>query len=244
MKMKKTPKTRFIFALILLCILSSLYVVALPSQPKITHISNETSAAAGIGAPRAGDPGGYIVTITLNGTQQNFKWKAYVGNVTGQLVLEDASQYSIYEWDMGLNSTGNVLVSRNDTVNWNDINCTNQTEKENEDSTMNLDSSTPNSINKTFNETIHKSFVLSGDTYFNSTCYSIATYINDSAQNFTENSSFQEILMSDNNSNLVYLTILEQNQGGFDNNNYDFQAIVAESEVSGPTTYYFYLELQ
>ncbi|MBR9690294.1 hypothetical protein GOV08_01280, partial [Candidatus Woesearchaeota archaeon] len=98
--------------------------------------------------------------------------------------------------------------------------------------------------NKTFNETIHKSFVLSGDTYFNSTCYSIATYINDSAQNFTENSSFQEILMSDNNSNLVYLTILEQNQGGFDNNNYDFQAIVAESEVSGPTTYYFYLELQ
>ena len=42
----------------------------------------------------------------------------------------------------------------------------------------------------------------------------------------------------------MYTAIINDDTNGFDNNNYDFQMIVAESNVkAAPTTYYFYLEL-
>ena len=231
------------FAVLALTIFA-ICVTALPSQPQIVSISNETSNASGIGTARDGDKGGYITTITLNASQQNFAWKAYVGNVTGKLVLENTGQFSIFEWDMGLNAFGNVYISRNGSVTWGGINCSNKSVIESEDTRLKLNSSNSNSINKTFSTTVHKSFKVSGLSYQNSTCYSTSTYINDSAQAASESAKFQEVLLSDTKSNLVYMVMMEQNQQGFDNNDYDFQTIVAEDEtLSTPTTYYFYVEL-
>lgn len=223
----------------------SFYASALPAQPVITAISNETSANSGIGQARSGDDGGYIITLSLNTTQQNYRWKAYVGNVTGTLVLEDASGYNIYGWDMMLNAVGNVFISRNGTVDWTDINCSNQSLKASEDAFLNIPSSQGNSINQTFHNQTHKSFKVSGTTYPASTCYAIATYINDTAQTLNESSKFQEVLLKDGSSNMVYMTMMEQNAQGFDNGQYDFQAIIAEDETAPtPTTYYFYVELE
>ena len=67
--------------LIAMTIAFAFYATALPSQPAITLIKNETSSASGVGQARSGDEGGYIITLNLNTTQQNQRWKAYVGNV-------------------------------------------------------------------------------------------------------------------------------------------------------------------
>ena len=230
--------------IILSLILVTITVTALPSQPLLTYVTNETSASSGVGQARDGDKGGYITTINLYASQQNFAWKAYVGNVTGKLVLENSGQFSIFEWDMGLDALGNVYISRNGTVSWSGINCSNQTEKENEDSFLGLDSTSSNSINTTFNDTIHKSFTISGVDYSNSSCYAISTYINDTVQPKNEGAKFQEVLLADSQSNIVYMVMMEQNQVGYDNTSYDFQAIVAEDEAaSTPTRYFFYVEL-
>ena len=238
---------KFITPILIIFVISlSIYVTAVPSQPSITPISNTTSGTAGIGAASSGDKGGYISTITLNGIQQNYAWKAYVGNISGKLVLEDQAQYSIYEWSISTVGSGNIYISRNSSVTWGAVNCSNRTVIESEDTYLNLNSSNSNSINKTFNESVHKTFKISGVTYQNSTCPAISTYVNDTLQTNGEANLYQEVLLADSNSNLVYMTMIDPAESGFDNSLYDFQILVAENEatsLTAPITYYFYLEL-
>ena len=239
-------KTRIMKLGIMIMIITSLfamYSLAVPVGPSLSYVKNETSALSGIGTARSGDKGGYITTLRLNVSQQNYAWKAYVGNISGNLVLENANNYSIYEWPA---PTGNqeVYISRNGTVNWNNINCSNRTIIQAEDTHLKLNSSNSNSINKTFNGSIHKSFVVAGTTIVNSTCPAIATYVNDAAQTNNEAAKFQEVLLADSTSNLVYAALVDKATTGYDNTTYDFQVIVGEDEsLATPTTYYFYVEL-
>jgi hypothetical protein len=223
--------------------LLAMQVASLPVGPTITHVKNETSSSAGLGTIRSGDEGGYITTISLNASQQNYAWKAYVGNITGVLTLQNALNYSIYEWSLPATNQ-EVYISRNGTVNWNSINCSNRGNITAEDTFLNLNSTSSNSINKTFNASVHKSFVLAGTTIESSTCPAISTYVNDAAQTSGEANKFQEVLLADSYSHLVYAALVDQDQSGFDASLYDFQAIVGEDQTSGtPTVYYFYVEL-
>ena len=242
-KQKKAKFAMLIVGLILLVSMFAIQTLSLPVGPRIEYVSNETSNSTGIGTARSGDKGGYITTIRLNASQQNFAWKAYVGNVTGNLVLENRNNYSIYEWAA---PTGNqeVYISRNGSVDWNSVNCSNRTIIEAEDTLLKLNSSNTNSINKTFASSVHKSFVVAGRTIQNSTCPAIATYVNDAAQGSSETAKFQEVLLKDTASNLIYAAMVDKATQGYDTSNYDFQAIVAEDEtLITPTTYYFYVEL-
>src|SRR3989338_5789452 len=83
-----------------------LYLTLVSAVPEgvntITYISNSTkSLTAGnlINSTfnSSVGPGGYIFTMNLDTTQQNKRWKAYVGNVTGKLTLDDASSYTIFD---------------------------------------------------------------------------------------------------------------------------------------------------
>lgn len=235
---------RILLSFGLIFALLTLQATSTPVGPVITHVKNETSPNAGIGTARSGDEGGYITTIHLNASQQNYAWKAYVGNVTGVLTLENALNYSIYEWSLPATSNQEVYISRNGTVDWNNINCSNRGNITAEDTFLHLNSTTSNSLNKTFNASVHKSFIVAGITIANGTCPAIATYISDAAQSSGEANKFQEVLLADSLSNLVYAALVDNNQAGFDTGNYDFQAIVGEDEtLETPTVYYFYVEL-
>lgn len=240
---KKLRVARIVLSLVLILSLFAIQAMSLPVGPVITFIKNETSPNAGTGTARSGDKGGYITTIRLNASQQNYAWKAYVGNVTGSLTLENANSKAIYKWDAP-NVGQEVYISRNDSVDWNSVNCSNRSIITAEDTFLNLNPSSSDSINQTFNASVHKSFVVAGRTIQNSTCPAISTYINDAAQTSSENAKYQEILLKDTASNLVYATLVDKGQAGYDNSNYDFQAIVAEDQTAPtPTTYYFYVEL-
>lgn len=243
--MRNRNKKRFaglVLALTLALALLALQVLSVPVGPTISYIKNETSSTAGQAAPRPSDEGGYITTLNLDAAQQNYAWKAYVGNVTGGLALRDQDNFSIYAWPVPTTEQ-EVYISRNDSVDWNTINCSNQTEKESEDTALSIDSALSKSINKTFNESVHKQFQVSGRTITNSSCFAISTYVDDAAQGGTESDVFQEVLLADSVSNIVYASLIDVNTQGFDNETYDFQGIVAEDEGSGPNTYYFYVEL-
>ncbi len=247
---KKTKKIIpfTILSILLIVILFSINITAEPVGPTITHISNETSVNVGIGTVRANDLGGYITTINLFAAQQDFGWKAYVGNITGKLVLEDSQNYSIYDWSLS-NPNAEVYISRNQTVAWSTVNCSNRSVILSEDTALTKTSTATDSINKTFNETRHKTFTVAGRTMLNSTCPAIATYVgaNETRQTNAETNLFQEILLADANgfgNTLVYTAIAEIDGLGFNNNSYDFQAIVPDDETAGTTnTYYFYVEL-
>lgn len=245
---EKKLRTSILLLILMFGIISFSYIsLALPTAPVITYVQNSTSTNAGQGQLRSGDDGGYITTLTLDALQQNFRWKAYVGNVSGRYILEDANGYSIYEWDMSLNTEGKVFISRNGTVDWTNISCANRSSSIlNEDSDLGMGIGS-DSINSTFNDTKHKTFNVAGKPIANSTCPAIATYVNDTSQTFSEAAVFQEVLLADSagNGNLIYTTIMEQDVQGYDNSStFDFQVIIADDETASViTNYYFYVEL-
>ena len=205
-------------------------------------INNVTETIAPSSAASLTTAGGSFTTLILNGSYQTQSWKAYVGNVSGVLTLDDATSNTIYDWNLA-SASGEVYVSRNASVDWSTISCANSTVVSQEQSALNINSSSVDSINNTFNETIHKSFYVGTINIPNSSCYSIDTYINDAKQAPSETADFQEVLLQSNN-NLIYSTILENSVAGFDNGEYDFQLIIPEDETKPtPTTYYFYVEI-
>ncbi len=241
-KMQNNNNWKGILVLILLVSIASFVLAAVPTGPQIniTGIENGTSRSATI----LNTTGGTITTIVLNATTQNPHWKAYVGNVTGKLVLEDASNYSIYEWSIST-VAGEVYVTRSSTtINWDSIVCANSSHVSQEETAMNHTSSADDSISNTFTRTTHQSFWTGSVEFNEDVCdYTLITYINDTPQTTTEN--FQEILLWDG-TYIVYTTIIENTTLGFDIGYYDFQMLVPEKGWEGPvssTAYYFYVEL-
>jgi len=230
-----------IIMLILFVMLNiAVFTIALPQGPTITY--NHTETAPVQPAALVNTSGGTFTTLVLNITYQNDHWKAYAGNVTGKMALQDANSYSIYDWSLAT-VTGEVFASRNSSINWAAIQCAQPSTISTEDSALNQSALANDNIANTFNNTVHKGFFVGGVQISNSTCPSIDTFVNNTRQVVSENALFQEILLQDS-SKLVYTTLLQDKTQGFNFKKYDFQMIVAEDSQSvNPTPYYFWVEL-
>jgi glutathionylspermidine synthase len=194
---------------------------------------------------RSQDAKGTITTVTMVANQQDYKWKAYVGNISGALALDDASGKSIYDWTPAT-ITGELYATRQSSVSWNSVACVNQSVIDNEQASLGIGSNMADNINSTFNNTAHKSFLVGTINISQNTCRSTATYINDAPQSVGPSAFFQEILLKDNStSSMIYTTLLETAHTGFNGaSTFNFQLIVAENESSNtPTPYFFYVEL-
>ena len=237
-------KANIIFLLLIILAMIILtnktFVLAAPQGASITN--NYTENAATRPADSHTAAGGSFTTLLLNVSSQTSKWKAYLGNVTGKLTLDNSNNKTIYDWALSV-IQGEVYVSRNNSIIFSSLACANRGNITAEDTYMNINSSSDDSINKTFNQSIHRSFVIGGTgTISNSTCPAIATYVNDTSQPASENATFQEIFMSDGK-NPVFVALINDNKVGYDQGLYDFQLIVPENPTGTLTPYYFYAEL-
>jgi hypothetical protein len=193
--------------------------------------------------------GGRIVTLDINATVQNVRWKAFIGNVSGKFTLTDPEGATVFDWAIS-SITGRVYATANSTaLSWASINCSNVTTLEAENIRMNHTRSDDN-ITKTFNATFDGSRTVSGshtglyvgNRYMPAdTCPTLNTYENSLSQDV----DFEEVALYDG-SNVIYATILEEDHEGYNNYKYDFQMIVPEiglSDFSGATAYYIYVEI-
>jgi hypothetical protein len=218
--------------------------VVLALEPSGPHIENKGVENGSMRpATMINTSGGTITTIIINATTQNPHWKAYVGNVTGTYVLEDAQNNSIYEWSLA-RIAGEVYVTRNDSIDWTSIRCANASDVAMENKLMNHSSTADDNINSTFSRTTHDPFWTATKEFTQNMCnYTLVTFVNDAAQ--TSTSDFQEILLTDGSS-IVYTSLIENSSVGFDLGRYDFQLLVPEKGWSlgtSSTPYYFYVEL-
>jgi len=226
--------------LMLLIIGAGLLVYAAPEGANVVSSNTETPTLQSAASQTTA--GGSFTTLILNATTQTLKWKAYVGNITGSLTLRDALNFSIYNWDL-TTVTGEIYASRNNSITWTDIRCANRTEIVEEEAQLNISDTAVDSINNTFNNTIHAGFFVGTQPISQSTCPAIATYVNDAAQTPDVNADFQVILLSDLQRR-VYATILENDVTGYNGGAFDFQLIVPENPTTSvPSTYYFWAEL-
>jgi len=248
---KKDGKLSGIVFLVLLIYLVSLVltfnVCAMPEGANVEYVDNSTKADTPPGSRN--DSKGTITTIRLSTVQQNVKWKAYVGNVSGTLVLRDSDSYSIYEWPSGGSPTGEVYIARNDSVDWASVECANSTAIANEQTELSHAAAASDNINNTFSEQTHRNFDVGIIPIGQSSCQSLITWTNNSAQAVSIDADFQEVLLMDGDMKLVYTALIDQDTSSYrddsatGNTTYDFQALVPDYNSGEQATYYFYVEI-
>jgi len=175
--------------------------------------------------------------------QQIITWKAYVGNITGTLALDDAGGNSIYRWELDVGDvTGNIFITRDSAVDWTDINCSTTQNMEDEDANLGLDSSTSYSINGTFSSNTYSSITVNLEAKNN--CPATSTFINGDPQGVAPNDADFPLILLTSNTNLIYATPIKKETESFRGSGdlVDFQAIVP-NQAGQSTAYYFYAEL-
>jgi len=261
----------FIIGVAIYLILFLAFVAATPIPPtSITNISKETmgsTGSVGYNVSYTGNgsiAGGYIFTMEIESKVQNKRWKAFVGNVSATLTLDDGDGYTIFDWSQyGGTISGEIYATRSsEAVNWSNINCTwgyrrdqneyqNKTVIENENIALSFNSSDDN-ITTTFSQYNHSLLQIGSIAIPANNCSSLRTYINDSPNN--EN-IFTEVILydgyNDNDGRIVYATFIDTSDlYSYRNDSitsYDFQMIVPENASStwnSQTPYYFYVELE
>lgn len=249
--MVKMKKSQIIILTALLFVILIFKAHATPVGPTITEISNTTKATANPtmlnsthNGTADGKAGGYIFTINLSSDQRNDRWKAYVGNVSGKLVLAGADNYAIYDWTLTTSLTGEIYATRaSSTITWGNVNCSNITQIESENTAMSHTGANDN-ITATFPTKDNEPFELAGGTIPINSCYTTNLYVDGSAPG---DHSFEEVLLHDG-TNMIYTAIIEEDHDAYMNSDepYDFQMIVPEIGTGAwksSTAYYFYVEL-
>ncbi len=196
--------------------------------------------------------GGRIAHLDINATIQNPRWKAFVGNVTGKFTLMDPEESVVFDWTI-TSITGRIYATSNySALTWATVNCSNITHLETENIRFNHTRADDN-ITKTFNATLnasndnqtlsgnHNPFYAAGVYIPGTTCPTLNTYEDSNPQDV----DFEEVALYDGN-NMIYASLLEEDEGGYNGDSFDFQMIVPEiglSDFSGATAYYLYVEL-
>ena len=238
--------SKLITALLLIFMLVSVAVVS-QLQPEGPIISfNRSENATAKPATAITTAGGTFTTLVLNASSQNFRWKAYVGNITGSLALADSIGYKIYDWNL-VTLGGEIYLSRNNSLNWSAVRCADNASIAAEETILNITQGRIDSINNTFNNSIHKEFYTGQVQINQSTCPSIITFVGGTRQTQNTTSVFQEILLKDDKLRLIYATPIEEDQlGYFQGARFDFQMIAPDygkDGISDIVTYYMFVEL-
>lgn len=238
--MIKNKAFRVLIGVMLLFALASI-VFADPSGTSIT--SNSTNPGRTSSPSNRTDAGGTITTMVMDAVQQDQQWKAYVGNISGSLTLDDSAGNTIYKWSLDAASvTGEIYASRSNSITWSSAACSNYATIQAEQTALNITDSSSDSIKNTFNYTTHPSFSVAGRPIAQNSCNATSTFVS-SARQSQATADFPVVLLYDT-TNLIYATLITQDKTGYTGSStYDFQLIVADNPSTTSNTYYFYAEL-
>lgn len=247
-KNKMGENFRYLTGIVLLLVAFTFILVQQTSaDPVGVGVDSNTTVTGSWSPASRADDGGTFTTMVLSVTQQNYAWKAYIGNITATLTLDDSNGKTIYDWSLNQASlSGELYASRSGSLLWTGLECANGTTISSEESAVNINSGDTDSINNTFNYTKHPTLVVAGTTITNSTCRALYTYYNGSVQSNNESSYFPEIIVQNTGGDMIYVTELEQDSTSYVNDSitYDFQMLVPDDDTASQiTTYYFYAEI-
>lgn len=232
--------------ILVLAFVSSIFVIADPVP--FHDLTEQGDYRRSLGSAQSNNAyAGNTTELSANFTSITKTWQGYFGNITGKIVLDDANNMSMYDWDV-TNPTGNIFAANETISDWSSIQCFNFTANGTVDINLSkyeqiLDcAGDADGVNETFSTTTHATIYVGSQTFTNE-CPATKTYVNDGAS-----TSFDEVLLYEpNNDIVVYAAVIYNDNTGFDNTPTDFQMLVGEnghgSAASTTTQYYFYVEL-
>jgi hypothetical protein len=250
LKMKQiseiTPQVRTVL-LVFAIMLAPIMVLAQPEGATSTVVSSErksSTSATTIDAIAGNVTELDIVSVAITQT-----WSGFFGNVSGTITLDDANNFTFYDWQTA--SPQGEIFAVNETITWTNISCFNYTATGGSgelnlseyETFLSLASTAVDGVDETFQAANHPQFFVGAVTIPTNTCNTTHTYVNDTAQS----TFFKEVLLYDPDKNVVVFTsLIEKDVFGFDNRTHDFQMLVAEDAHNADTQttpYYFYVEL-
>jgi len=274
---KKIINNRFVSMIVV----AALFVAALMAVNAIVPLGPSTFTRGGdekqdeLAYP-AGNTTAYagnITQLTIHGITQTKHWQGYYGDVTGTIVLDDASNFTLYDWPNDepkgeIYATVTVATPLWYTLACFDYNAGNGTVATPDmnntywEDFYNFTYNDVDGIDETFNITEHLAIDV-GDavTITADSCPSTYMHTNDTFQESDLTDKWSEVLLQDDAGQLIFVAIIENDDfanntdpQGFKGTPFtpDFQMIVAEdgtSRVAGSintdaTPYYFYVDLE
>ncbi len=242
MRMASARRVALLCAFALLVLLGAFTASATPIGPTTLQVLGSGSRSMPeTSNSTIGAQGGNVTQVNIDALSVTKSWQGYYGNITGNIHLDNALNQSFYIWGNGT-LTGEVYATRNGTVLWGEVNCSNVTQRDSEDAYLGVIASDGDSAVSTFNVTTHPTFYVGTQSIGNNTCFSTNLFVNGTKST----DSFYEVLLSDNQSTLIYTALIEDDSYAYNAQLADFQLMVGENEHIGnigPTTYYFWIEL-
>jgi hypothetical protein len=239
----KETRVPWLYGLVALLVLGSVFAV--PQGPStLEEINSQRRTTVPSFAVEA--LAGNVTLLTITADSITRYWAGYYGNITGNIVLANAENQSLYRWEVA-DPRGEIYASRNAAIQWvGTIECMDATDILNEEVVLGMDSVNDyDTVAKTFSRTDHPQFFVGGLNITN--CFS--TSVNDTG---VGSIFHQALLKSNDTDDTIYTAILEfPRTEGFDGGLWDFQMLVGEPGSGAETypygtttTYYFYVEIE
>jgi hypothetical protein len=237
-----------IILVIALALLSLKVLAADPTGPEsIERGADERRPTADPIAVQA--QAGNVTALTINATKITSRWQGYYGNITGTITLDDANNATMYSWEIASPQGEIYAVNDSTTPTWGDIVCFNFSKTSAEQNvtlsglqdSLGMNSTDADTVNKTFNHTFKGSLTVGSVTLTEGDgCQVVSLNVEDKY----DAAKFNETILTDNTTKIIYTALLEQDATGFQGSNLDFQMIVGENgDTTEATSYYFYVEL-
>lgn len=199
---------------------------------------------------------GNITSLSISAIGQTKTWQGYYGNITASITLDDANQFTFYNWSSA-EPRGQIYATLNDTITWTNVGCYDFTDLTYANETTietyyGISTDDVDGVAETFNDTNHPGFQVGSRTQ--SSCPTTYIYQNDAVQR----NNFVNVLLYDNSTAVnetgwVYTTLIENRTAGSSNDLIcyngapcDFQILVNDDghgTDTVTTTYYFWVEL-
>ena len=154
MDMKK--ELAFLAAMVLVVSLSAI-VLAAPDPSSATLTNGPSSRGTNPYIVNRTAAAGNTTSLNLEQTRITDVLQGFFGNVSGQVVLENAAGNNFYDWSY-TNVSGEVYATRTQITDWSSVNCSNSTHWEDEETELEIGTSQVDGVNETYNETSHPDF--------------------------------------------------------------------------------------
>jgi len=256
----KTNNTAIMLVAAAIMLFSAVFVIGDPLAPlSITPGYTSTFDGTQYSSQTEVAIAGNITALVISGLGQTQAWQGYYGNVTATITLDDANNYTFYNWSE-TEPQGEIYATLNSSIVWDNVQCFNMTAQGGyasaNETTMedyfNIDYDDADGVSETYTLTNHDPFQIGSRTITG--CPTTYIFENDTQQT----ANFTNILLYDNTSAInqtgwIYATILEDRTAGsstdiicYNGQQCDFQILVNEdghgTDVA-TTTYYFWVEL-
>jgi len=190
---------------------------------------------------------GNITQLTLASIGPTRSWQGFYGEISGEIVLEDANGNTMYNWTAA-EPTGVIYASVGNTITWGDVACMDDADnvtRASEEALHDMASDDGDGVTETFTNNNHPTIYI-GATAITG-CNTTWTHVNSAPQS----ARFAEILLEDDTNDYgIYATVIENKDNGnsteiigFDGATHDFQLMVPENGTDNNqvlTTYYFW----